>query len=138
MSLKTKECRSKSNFLKFKPESKNEFWKQSTLLVVNAHWYLDGNTFSKVINQAWLGLKSAIDFDGSIKNIIGETGIKDTSEDYEPETTKYCDSAPGLGAVLRAVAAVIKSTIKKVPDMYNETKLTIWLIDRCNQIKLGH
>ena len=55
-----------------------------------------------------LGLKNAIDFDGLIRNIIGETGIHDTSEDYEPETTKYCDSAPGLGAVLRAVAAIVK------------------------------
>ena len=55
-----------------------------------------------------LGLKNAIDFDGLIRNIIDETGIHDTSEDYEPETTKYCDSAPGLGAVLRAVAAIVK------------------------------
>ena len=72
---------------------------------------LDGNNYSQNINRAWSGLKSAIDFDGSVKNIIGETGIKDTPEDYEPETTKYRDSAPGLGAVLRAVAAVIKSEI---------------------------
>ena len=40
---------------------------------------------------------------------LGETGIKDTMDDYEPKSTKYMDSAPGLGAVLRALAAIIKS-----------------------------
>ena len=70
--------------------------------------WLNSNEYLQNIQRAWSGLKNAIDFDGLIRNIIGETGIHDTSEDYEPETTKYCDSAPGLGAVLRAVAAIVK------------------------------
>lgn len=70
--------------------------------------WLNNNEYLQNIQRAWSGLKNAIDFDGLIRNIIGETGIHDTSEDYEPETTKYCDSAPGLGAVLRAVAAIVK------------------------------
>ena len=58
------------------------------------------------IQRAWSGLKNAIDFDGLIRNIIGETGIHDTSEDYEPETTKYCDSAPGKVIIEKFRSAV--------------------------------
>ena len=79
----------------------------SYLKGVENNW-LNSNDYLKHVERAWEGLKKAIDFDGSIKNIIGETGIKNNSEDYEPRTTRYCDSAPGLGAVLRAVASVVK------------------------------
>ena len=60
---------------------------------------------------AWFGLKNSIDLDGTVHSIIGETGIKDNADDYAPQTTKYMNAAPGLGAVLRAVAAITKSDL---------------------------
>ena len=72
-------------------------------------WLNDG--YLTVAQNAWNGLKSSIDLDGTVHDIIGETGIKNTSDDYQPESTKYMNAAPGLGAVLRALAAVTKSSI---------------------------
>lgn len=68
--------------------------------------WLDGETFLTTIHRSWIGIKNAMDFDGTVLDIIGETGIKDSAEDYDPESTRYEDSAPGIGAVLRAIAAV--------------------------------
>ena len=70
--------------------------------------WLDVPIYSTSIDQAWNGIKNAIDFDGTIDNIIGETGIHDNPEQYAPNTMFYEESAPGLGAVLRAVAAMAK------------------------------
>ena len=68
--------------------------------------WLDGNAYLDTIHRSWIGIKNAIDFDGTVRDIIGETGIKDNAEDYNPESTRYEDSAPGIGAILRAIAAV--------------------------------
>ena len=68
-------------------------------------------SYLKTAEKAWNGLKTSIDLDGTVHDIIGETGIKNTSEDYCPKSTKFMDAAPGLGAVLRALAAVIKFSL---------------------------
>ena len=73
--------------------------------------YFKGKTTPTIFWTAWFGLKNSIDLDGTIHAIIGETGIKDKTDDYSPKSTKYMDAAPGLGAVLRAIAAVTKSDL---------------------------
>ena len=73
-----------------------------------SYGWLDGNSYIQSIHRAWIGIKNAIDFDGTIHNIIGETGIQNTPEQYSPKSMFYDESAPGIGAVLRAVAAVAK------------------------------
>ena len=73
------------------------------------HNFLDASIYEQIICKTWQGLKERIDFDGTISGIIGETGIKDTAEDYGPQNTKYSHSSPGLGSVLRAVAAIVNS-----------------------------
>ena len=73
-----------------------------------SYGWLNGNSYIQPIHRAWIGIKSAIDFDGTIHNIIGETGIQDKAEQYSPKSMFYDESAPGIGAVLRAVAAVAK------------------------------
>ena len=74
---------------------------------VQNNW-LDPDGFQPIIEKSWIGLKNATDLDGTIFGIIGETAIKDNIENYEPKSTKYCDSAPGLGAVLRSIAAFLQ------------------------------
>lgn len=69
--------------------------------------WLSSEEFQPIIDKSWKGLKKAMDFDGTIHGIIGETAIKDDAQEYEPISTKYCDAAPGLGAVLRAIAAFL-------------------------------
>ena len=70
--------------------------------------WLDRNIYLPIAQKAWSGLKDSIDFDGTIFDIVGETGIKDDPEGYDESSRDYAKSAPGLGAVLRAVASVIK------------------------------
>ena len=57
--------------------------------------------------RAWNGILGAIDFDGSIYNIKGETPINDVPEEYIPDSMYFEDSAPGIGAVIRAIAAFL-------------------------------
>ena len=73
-----------------------------------SYGWLNGNSYIQPIHRAWIGIKSAIDFDLTIHNKIGETGIQDKAEQYSTKSMFYDESAPGIGAVLRAVAAVAK------------------------------
>ncbi len=41
-------------------------------------------------------------------NIIGGTGIKGSPDGYVPSDTDYEGAGPGVGGVLRAIAAVAK------------------------------
>ena len=67
-----------------------------------------------ILFRAWNGILNAIDFDGSIYNIKGETPINDIPEEYNPDSMFFEDSAPGIGAVIRAIAAFLnfESTIR--------------------------
>ncbi len=70
--------------------------------------WLDESEFCSKIDKAWKGILQVIDYDGTVFNIIGETAIKDSAAKYAPDSTKYADSAPGLGAVLRGISAMIR------------------------------
>eukprot|EP01060_Flectonema_neradi_P016320 TRINITY_DN22924_c0_g1_i1.p1 TRINITY_DN22924_c0_g1~~TRINITY_DN22924_c0_g1_i1.p1 ORF type:complete len:407 (+),score=70.41 TRINITY_DN22924_c0_g1_i1:38-1222(+) len=50
---------------------------------------------------------SQISTNGSVSSVIGETGIKDRWEDYGTPG-EYPHSAPGLGGVIRGIAAYLK------------------------------
>jgi hypothetical protein len=67
-------------------------------------WLSRASTLS-VIQQALAGLATRIAADGSVDGVIGETGIKAAAREYEPRSTSYAHAAPGLGALLRALAA---------------------------------
>ncbi len=68
--------------------------------------WLDKDQYISVIHQGCEGLAKTVDIDGTIGDIIGETGIKDYQENYAPDNTNYENSSPGIGAVLRALAAL--------------------------------
>ena len=89
--------------------------------------WLDVPIYSTSIEKAWNGIKNAIDFDGTIDNIIGETGIHDNPEQYAPNSMFYEESAPGIGAVLRAVAAMAKFS-NQVWNQVRDDGYLIWQI----------
>ena len=64
--------------------------------------------FGGVVARAWQGIAAQVASDGSIGGIVGETGIKDSAAGYQPRQTDYRNAAPGLGAVLRAMAAAVQ------------------------------
>ena len=53
------------------------------------------------------GLASRVDSDGTMRDIIGGTGIQNTEEDYNPESMEFSHASPGVGAVLSAIAEII-------------------------------
>jgi len=58
---------------------------------------------------AWEGLALKINEDGTIRDIIGGTGIQDNEEDYMPTSImEYSKASPGVGAVLSALAEMIR------------------------------
>jgi len=70
------------------------------------HKWLDKSEFDPVIQKAWRGLSSAIKSDGTVTGICNGFGIHASSNDYIHCSQSYLGSAPGLGSVLRAAAAM--------------------------------
>lgn len=55
---------------------------------------------------AWNALARVIEDDGTILFIQPGTGIKSNEDGYIPRNTEYENAGPGVGGVLRAIAAV--------------------------------
>eukprot|EP01089_Gocevia_fonbrunei_P015383 TRINITY_DN4492_c0_g1_i2.p1 TRINITY_DN4492_c0_g1~~TRINITY_DN4492_c0_g1_i2.p1 ORF type:complete len:214 (-),score=30.47 TRINITY_DN4492_c0_g1_i2:75-716(-) len=68
--------------------------------------WLPKNDFDKTIMMGWKGLLSVIQDDGQVTGICEGTGIGTSTDFYNSRGTKYLDSAPGLGAVLRATSSM--------------------------------
>ena len=51
-------------------------------------------------------MTEAVAEDGAIEAIQPGTGVENSVEDYKPSNTEYKNAGPGLGGVLRAMAAV--------------------------------
>ena len=71
--------------------------------------WLPADPFRAALVRGWAGLAAQIQADGSVVGIAGKTGIKASAAEYSPGPMPYPHSAPGLGAVLRAVAALAGS-----------------------------
>jgi len=71
---------------------------------VNNKW-LDSATFLPVIKQAYDGVSSQIQSNGVVNNICTGTGIMTSVAQYNSRPTNYNISGPGLGSVLRSIAA---------------------------------
>jgi rhamnogalacturonyl hydrolase YesR len=68
--------------------------------------WLDKSEFDPVIQRAWRGLSSTIQPNGTVTGICNGFGIHATANDYIHCKQSYLGSAPGLGSVLRAAAAM--------------------------------
>lgn len=86
--------------------SSTSFYLYSFLHGVHEGW-LDAATFTPVATRAFNGIAGAIASDGSVDGVVGETGVHATVEGYRVGAMPYRSSAPGLGAVMRALAAAI-------------------------------
>jgi len=67
--------------------------------------WLEASVFNPVIENAWKGIAGRIQPDGTILSICEGTGVMSNVADYEARGTAYTNSGPGLGGVLRAIAA---------------------------------
>jgi len=76
----------------------------SVITGVQEKW-LDKATFSPIIEKAWQGLQKAIQSDGIVTGICEGTGVGPNVDWYNQRSTDYTKSSPGLGSVLRAIAA---------------------------------
>eukprot|EP01088_Endostelium_zonatum_P020565 TRINITY_DN763_c0_g1_i1.p1 TRINITY_DN763_c0_g1~~TRINITY_DN763_c0_g1_i1.p1 ORF type:complete len:403 (-),score=41.81 TRINITY_DN763_c0_g1_i1:61-1269(-) len=78
----------------------------SLLKGVEYKW-IDRQEFDKTIQGLWKGLTELkIKSDGSVVDICEGTGIGDSVAFYNGRGRDYLDSAPGLGAVVRAAVAM--------------------------------
>jgi len=68
--------------------------------------WVDRATFQPVIEKAWAGLTSTIQPNGSVNGICEGTGIGTDVAFYQARSTAYGSSQPGLGSVIRAIAAM--------------------------------
>ena len=75
------------------------------------HGWIDKNEFGDSIEKAWNLVSSSILEDGTVKDIVMGTGVSLKEELYD-RSRDYRLSGPGLGAVLRSVAAF--ASYKKV------------------------
>ena len=75
------------------------------------HGWLDPDLVDKArdgVTRAWVGLAGKVEEDGTIRDIIGGTGIQNTEADYIPDNNmEYSHASPGVGAVLIAIAEMI-------------------------------
>jgi len=71
---------------------------------VNNNW-LDASIFTPVIKKAYAGLSSQVQTNGVVNNICTGTGIMTSVAQYNARPTNYDISGPGLGSVLRSIAA---------------------------------
>ena len=92
-----------------------------------AHGWLEADLVPAAeagVARAWAGLAGRVAEDGTVTNIIGGgdqhwatdpppasscagTGVKNTAAGYSPATTEYSEAAPGVGAVLIALAEMV-------------------------------
>jgi rhamnogalacturonyl hydrolase YesR len=68
--------------------------------------WLDYSEFDPVIQKAWRGLSRTVQSNGTVTGICNGFGIHATANDYVRCSQSYLGSAPGLGSVLRAAAAM--------------------------------
>jgi unsaturated rhamnogalacturonyl hydrolase len=68
------------------------------------HGWIDKAEFEDSIEKAWSFIESSILDDGSVKDVIMGTGVLLEEELYD-RSRDYKSSGPGLGAVLRSLAA---------------------------------
>jgi len=67
--------------------------------------WLDPSTYAPTIELAWRGLQAVFQDNGVVSGICEGTGIGPNVMFYEERSTNYTISSPGLGSVLRAIAA---------------------------------
>ena len=93
-----------------------------------AHGWLEADLVPAAeagVARAWAGLAGRVAEDGTVSDIIGGgverlapltrppasscagTGVKNTAAGYSPATTEYSEAAPGVGAVLIALAEMV-------------------------------
>ena len=91
-----------------------------------AHGWLEADLVPAAeagVARAWAGLAGRVAEDGTVRDIIGGgdhratdrppasscagTGVKNTAAGYSPATTEYSEAAPGVGAVLIALAEMV-------------------------------
>ena len=70
---------------------------------VRRRW-LDADEFDDVIEKAWTFVADAVEADGTVRDVITGTGVQLNERSYD-RSRDYKKSGPGLGSVLRAVAA---------------------------------
>jgi len=68
--------------------------------------WIPKSEFAASILAMWKGLQTVIQPDGTVLGICEGTGIGTSPEWYNQRGTNYLNSAPGLGSVLRAIAAM--------------------------------
>jgi len=71
-------------------------------------WIYVDEDYTETIRSTWAAVLNNIQQDGTITNIIGGTGIQNGESDYAPASTEYNKASPGVGAVLRATAEMVK------------------------------
>ena len=67
--------------------------------------WIGSTPYSDSVIRAWNALAPTVLPDGEVLYIQPGTGIKADESGYEPRDTEYENCSPGLGAVLRAIAA---------------------------------
>ena len=67
--------------------------------------WLDSQEYSNSIDVAWSALADTVQQDGAIEGIIKGTGIKNSEDGYDTTENSYNRAGPGVGGVLRAIAA---------------------------------
>jgi rhamnogalacturonyl hydrolase YesR len=70
--------------------------------------WLPKSEFDPVIKQAWKGLSTTVQADGTVTGICEGTGIYPSVSGYETRSTAYNSSSPGLGSVLKAALATAR------------------------------
>ena len=70
---------------------------------VRRRW-LDADEFDDVIEKAWMFVADAVEADGTVRDVITGTAVQLNEKSYD-RSRDYEKSGPGLGSVLRAVAA---------------------------------
>jgi len=74
--------------------------------------WLSKDTYDPFITKAWSGISSTIASDGVVSGICEGTGIGSNVDFYQKRSTNYLVSSPGLGSVLRAIAAYQRYSMK--------------------------
>lgn len=89
--------------------SSSAFFTYAFIHGLEQHW-LPTAPFEDVVRRAVAGLAAQVAVDGTIGGVVGESGIKMDRRGYDvaSSTLPYAGAAPGLGAVLRALAAAAR------------------------------
>ena len=70
--------------------------------------WLDEARFLPAAEKAWNSIADRVNEDGTVELVLGGTGIQNDEASYAPSTTDYRVSAPGMGGVLRGMAAAAR------------------------------